>query len=271
VVTVFSQADIRVAVSQQNPKARLEGEFHTAGVYDVRPGETLGALIQRSGGLTPQAYLYGAEFLRESTRIDQQRRLDQFVDEMERDLEQSAAKEIGRANTQEDALSASMSVQNTRQLITRMRKLKAAGRIVLHLEPGANDLTKLMDLPLENGDRFVVPARPATVNVFGAVYNQTSFLFEPALRVEDYLRQAGGPTRTADKDRMLIIRADGSVAPKQGSSPFRKTFESARLNPGDSIVMPERFFKASFLRGLRDWTQVFSQLALGAAAINVIK
>jgi protein involved in polysaccharide export with SLBB domain len=271
VVTVFSQADIRVAVSQQNPKARLEGEFQTAGIYDVRPGETLGALIQRAGGLTPQAYLYGAEFLRESTRIDQQRRLDQFIFEMERDLEQSSAKDIGGANTQEDAASAAMSVQNTRQLIARMRTLKAAGRIVLHLEPGSNDLTKLMSLPLEGGDRFVVPARPATVHVFGAIYNQTSFLHEPALRVEDYLRQAGGPTRTADKGHIFIIRADGTVVPKQGSSPFRRTFESTRLNPGDSIVMPERFFKPGILRGLRDWTQVFSQLALGAAAINVLR
>jgi protein involved in polysaccharide export with SLBB domain len=271
VVTVFSQADIRVAVSQQNPKARLEGEFQTAGVYDVRPGETLGGLIQRVGGLTPQAYLYGAEFLRESTRIDQQRRLDQFIDEMERDLQQSASKEIGRATTQEDASSAAISVQNTRQLITRMRTVKAAGRIVLHMEPGSNDLAKLMSLPLEDGDRFVVPARPATVHVFGAIYNQTSFLHEPALRVEDYLRQAGGPTRTADKGHLFIIRADGTVVPKQGSSPFRRTFESTRLNPGDSIVMPERFFKPGILRGLRDWTQVFSQMALGAAAINVLR
>ncbi len=271
VVTIFSQADIRVAVSQQNPKARLEGEFHTAGVYDVRPGETLGALIQRAGGLTPQAYLYGAEFLRESTRIDQQRRLDLLIVELERDLEQSAAKEIGRASTQEDAVSAAVSVQNTRQLITRMRGFKATGRVVLHLQPGSNDLSKLADLPLEDGDRFVVPARPATVNVFGAVYNQTSFLHEPALRLEDYLRQAGGPTRTADKGHIFIIRADGSVVPKQGSGLFRRTFESTRLNPGDSIVMPERLFKPGFMRGLRDWTQVFSQMALGAAAINVLR
>ena len=271
VVTVFSQADIRVAVSQQNPKARLEGEFQTAGFYDVRPGETLGALVQRVGGLTPQAYLYGAEFLRESTRIDQQRRLDQLINELERELDQSASREIGRATTQEDAQSAATSVQNTRQLIARMRNLKATGRIVLRLQPGSNDLTKLMDLPLEDGDRFVVPARPATVNVFGAVYNQNSFLFEPAMRVEDYLRQAGGPTRTADKGRVLIIRADGTVVPKQGSNIFRRTFESARLNPGDSIVMPEQLFKPGIMRGLRDWTQVFSQMALGAAAINVLR
>jgi protein involved in polysaccharide export with SLBB domain len=271
VVTVFSQADIRVAVSQQNPKVRLEGEFQTAGVYDVRPGETLGALIQRVSGLTPQAYLYGAEFLRESTRIDQQRRLDQLVDELERELQQSGSREIGRATTQEDAASAAVSVQNTRQLIARMRSLKATGRIVLNLLPGANDLSKLMGLPLEDGDRLVVPARPATVNVFGAVYNQTSFLHEPALRVEDYLRQAGGPTRTADKAHIFIIRADGSVVPKQGSSLFKKAFESTRLNPGDSVVIPERMFKPGFMRGLRDWTEIFSQMTLGAAAINVLR
>ena len=258
-------------MSQQNPKARLEGEFQTAGVYDVHPGETLGALVQRAGGLTPQAYLYGSEFTRESTRADQQRRLDQFIDELERDLEQSASRGVGRATTQEDALSAAVSVQNTRQLIARMRTFKATGRIVLHMEPGSNDLSKLMDLPLEDGDRFMVPARPVTVNVFGAVYNQNSFLHEPALRIEDYLRQAGGPTRTADKGHVFIIRADGAVEPRQGWSPFTRAFEAARLNPGDSVVMPERIYMPGALRGLLEWSQIIGQLALGAAAVNVLK
>jgi len=107
--------------------------------------------------------------------------------------------------------------------------------------------------------------------VFGAVYNQNSFLYEPAQRVEDYLRRSGGPTRTADKSRLFIIRADGSVEPKQGASPFRKSFEFAPLNPGDSVVMPEQVFKPGVLRGLRDWTEIVGQLALGGAAINVLK
>jgi hypothetical protein len=44
-----------------------------------------------------------------------------------------------------------------------------------------------------------------------------------------------------------------------------------RMNPGDTIVVPEKTFKPSALRGFIDWSQAFSQLALGAAAINVIK
>ena len=271
VVTIFSQADIRVAISQQNPKVRLEGEFHTAGVYDARPGETLGALVQRAGGLTPQAYLYGSEFTRESTRVDQQRRLDQFTDELERDLDQTASRNVGRAASPEDTISAALSIENSRRIIGRMRNLKATGRIVLHLEPGSNDLTKLMDLPLEDGDKFLVPARPATVNVFGAVYNQNSFLYEPAQRMEDYLRRSGGPTRTADRSHMFIIRADGSVLPKQDASPFRKALAFAPMNPGDSIVMPEQVFKPGIMRGLRDWSEIVGQLGLGAAAVNTLK
>jgi hypothetical protein len=35
--------------------------------------------------------------------------------------------------------------------------------------------------------------------------------------------------------------------------------------------VPAALFKGTFMRGLRDWTQVFAELALGAAAINLLK
>ena len=49
------------------------------------------------------------------------------------------------------------------------------------------------------------------------------------------------------------------------------TFEGLRLNPGDTIVVPEQINKTTFLKGLKDWSQVFSQFALGAAAINILR
>src|SRR5581483_10767943 len=103
VVTIFSKADMRVAAAQQTRFVRLEGEFTAAGIYSVKPGETLAQLIQRAGGLTPQAYLYGAEFTRESTRADQQRRLDEFVREMEKQVEQAAIHQPNGATPEEAA------------------------------------------------------------------------------------------------------------------------------------------------------------------------
>jgi len=271
VVTVFSQDDMRVAAAQQSRVVRLEGEFVASGVYQARPGETLAQLIQRTGGLTKQAYLYASEFTRESTRADQQRRVEEFVQNLQEELEKGAASRSDNATTAEDAAIVSRQIESERNVLARLKKLKATGRIVLNLEPGVNDLTKLMDLQLENGDQFVVPPKPSTVNILGAVYNQNSFLYDAQFGIGDYLRQAGGGTRTADQARIFVIRADGTVTPKTGFNPLGRSFDARRLNPGDTVVVPEKLFRTSFLRGLRDWSQIIGQLALGAAAVNVLK
>jgi protein involved in polysaccharide export with SLBB domain len=270
VVTIFSQADFREPVEQQSRFVRLEGEFAAAGIYTLKPGETLSQLVQRAGGLTSQAYLFGSEFTRESTRKDQQRRLDEFVRELQKQVDQASANKVADA-TPEEASEAASVLDTNRRMVERLREVQATGRIVLNLDPADNTLAKLADFPLEDGDHFLVPDRPATVNVLGAVYNQNSFLHDPNLRVADYLQEAGGPARDADKSRIFVIRADGAVIPKQAFSPFGRSFESTRLNAGDTIVIPEQLAHTPFLRGLRDWTQVFAQLALGAAAIEVFK
>jgi polysaccharide export outer membrane protein len=271
VVTIFSQADIRVPQAQQVRAVRLEGEINSAGMYTVRPGETLGQLVARAGGLTPEAYPYGAEFTRESTRKDQQAHLDRLIQDLDRELKQQALQQSGATIADEDVARVKAEQESATGIVEHMRTIKATGRIVVPLDSEHADLAKLLEIPLEDGDVFMVPARPATVNVLGAVYNQNAFLHSDRLHVVDYLRAAGGATRGADKDKIFIIRADGSVVPRQGSGMFHQGFEAARLNPGDSLVVPNAFPKTPFLRGLRDWSQVFSQLLLGAAAVNVLK
>jgi len=48
------------------------------------------------------------------------------------------------------------------------------------------------------------------------------------------------------------------------------SFDNTKLFPGDAIVMPEKIRTTNVLRGLRDWSQVFAQLALGVAALKTI-
>src|SRR5581483_8514225 len=118
--------------------------FQAAGVYGVRPGETLGQLIERAGGLTPQAYLYGAELLRDSTRVDQQRRLDQFIRDLEAETEHSAGLRLGAANSVDEAAALNARLESQRRFIEQLRRLQATGRIVLNFDPGDHALGKLM-------------------------------------------------------------------------------------------------------------------------------
>jgi hypothetical protein len=49
------------------------------------------------------------------------------------------------------------------------------------------------------------------------------------------------------------------------------TFDTTRLNPGDTLVVPEKTFGPSGLRGFLEFSQLFSQLAFGAAAISILQ
>ena len=270
VITVFSQSDLAVPLDKQSKFVRLEGEFRAAGVYRAEAGETIRQLVGRVGGFTPNAYLYGAEFTRESVRVGQQKGLDSLIEKIEQDVSRNAMAPSGINPDEVADNRAKLDAQ--RQLVAKLREVKASGRVVLDLKPDSTAVADLPEIALEDGDRFVVPYRPSTVEILGAVYNKNSFLYQRQQRLDDYLRRAGGPTRDADKSRMFVIRADGSVLSKQSvKGLWNGGFTSLRLMPGDALVVPERLSHGSFLRGLRDWSQIFSQFALGAAAVRVIQ
>jgi len=272
VVTVFSQADIHVPIGQQTKFVRLDGEFVHAGTYTVQPGETLPELVRRAGGFTKNAYLYGSEFTRESTRVVQQTRLDEYVQSLEMQMQRgNLALASSAASSAQDLASASAAQSGEQGLLAQLRQLRATGRIVLEMKPGSAGIQDLPSITLENGDRFIVPPIPASVNVVGAVYDQNSFLFLSSRRAGDYLHLAGGPNRDADRKAVFIIRADGSVVSRSAASGlWGNEFDALRMSPGDTIVVPEKGFRPSSLRGFLDWSTLFSQFALGAAAVKAV-
>jgi protein involved in polysaccharide export with SLBB domain len=272
-VTIFSQSDIRVPLAQQVKYVEFEGEVVHPGYYSVQPNETLRDVLRRAGGLTPNAYLYGSEFTRESARALQQERLDDYLQSMTLDTERGAQAialaGFGGAGSGDAAASRAMG-QDT---INRLSKVKATGRIVLQFRPNTTSIDDVPAISLENGDRLVVPFVPANINIVGAVYDQNSYLYEKGRTLGYYLRQAGGVNRNADWRHAFLIRADGSVISRNHmSNPgfWKTSFENLKLYPGDTIVVPDKSLRPSSLRYLVEWSQIFSQLALGAAAVNIL-
>jgi protein involved in polysaccharide export with SLBB domain len=267
-ITIFSQADIRVPLEQQTKYVNLEGEFVHSGIYSVQPGETLRDLVQRAGGITGKAYLYGSEFTRESTRVMQQQRLDEYVKTVAMAAAQGTQQLTASASQAGEAEASRIDAQ---QLTARLSQIRATGRIVLQFHPKSTSVDDVPAITLENGDRFVVPFAPATINVVGAVYNQNSFLYQPSRSVGSYLQLAGGPNRNADANRAFVIHADGAVISRESvKSVWGNEFKKLRLNPGDTIVVPDKTLRPSTLRNIMDWSQVFSQLAIGAAVVTVL-
>ena len=273
VVSIFSQADIRVPIAHQTKLVTLSGEFAHAGVYTVQPGETFRHLVERAGGFTPNAYLYGSEYTRESTRVMQQARIDEYVQSLSMEIQRNnLAIAASAVSSAQDLASSTASQSNVQALLASLRQIRATGRIVLTMQPDSSGTNGLPEITMEDGDRFVVPSVPATVNVVGAVYDQNSFLYTRERRAGAYLQLAGGPNRDADWKREFLIRADGEVVSHDmGKGLWNNKFDSLHMYPGDTIVVPEKNFKPSNLRGVIEWSSLISNFALGAAAMSVIQ
>ena len=267
VVTILSQNDLLVPLDEQTKYVRLEGEFAGAGVYTVSPTETLRDLVERAGGLTTKAYLYGSSFQRESARAFQQQRLDAYISTLAADMERSAAVQSASSST---GILNPNAFAEQRGLIAQLRQLRATGRIVLEFKPDSLGLSDIPSIPLENGDVFRIPPRPNTVSVIGAVSGQNIFLYNQNRRLEDYVFLAGDPNRIADRKHAFIIRADGSVF-SRGKGGRSSHFDDAHIYPGDSIVIPEKLIKPSGLRNLLDYSQILSSFGLAAAAFSVVR
>ena len=114
-------------------------------------------------------------------------------------------------------------------------------------------------------------ARGSSVGIFGSVFNTGSFVFEPGRTAQQYLALAGGPTRSADKESIFMIRANGSVISAQQGSSFWHSgndFNAAVVEPGDTIFVPEELNRATFIQNAKDWTQILYQFGLGLAGIK---
>lgn len=278
VVTILSQNDLRLPAERRTRLVRVEGEVAAPGIYEALPGETMRQMLQRLGGVTPQAYLYGLQIERESVRQKQQQNLDVLIRRLESQQQSQILYILANRSTADAAAQAAVAQQQqalARNQLESLRRLKSNGRIALELNPEKLTVAALPDLPLEDGDRVIIPSLPSFVSAVGAINNENVFLYKNGRTVGDVL-QTAGLREEADTKQVFILRADGSIlARRDSSSLFGNNFESRELMPGDTLVVPEKLDRettANYLaRQFKDWTQIFSQLGLGVAALSVIR
>lgn len=268
IITIFSQQDINVPETERSQYVIVEGEVARPGVYKLEPDETLRSVLERAGGLTSNAYIYGSLFTRESARVNEQKSLDELAQTMEVQIRQSAVSVA--ASSAPGDLPQMQAAQEA--IIGQLRRTRATGRVALPIKPGDRSIDDFPDMVLENDDRLVIPHTPSTVSVVGDVYNPGSFIYQPRNDAGNYLEIAGKGKPQSDLHHAFVLRANGIVvAANNVNGAFSgNKFERLRLYPGDQIVVPYKLPTGAFIRGLRDWTQIGSQLALTAAALAVL-
>lgn len=213
----------------------LSGEVRFPGTYPIRRGETLRSVIERAGGLTSLANPQGAIFTREELKDLERREISRLAERLQKELAATAVL-TDRSTNAADASAALLLVQN---VIEQLRDVKPVGRLVIDLNQVlAARMDSSRDVILRAGDRLAVPKFRQEVSVIGEVQNVTAHLYRQGLELEDYLSLSGGLTGKADKRRISVVRADGSVRSRSGSSWFSGIGADNGIRPGDTIVVP---------------------------------
>jgi protein involved in polysaccharide export with SLBB domain len=268
IVTIFSQQEISVPQVNRSQYVIVEGEVMRPGVYKLETNETLHSVLERAGGLTVDAYVYGSELFRESARIVEQKSLDELARNMEVQIRQSAVQVA--ASTQSGELPQMLAAQEA--ILAQVHNARATGRVALPVRPKDKSVNDFPNMALEDNDRLTIPHTPSTVAVVGNVYNPGSFIFDPRNNAGAYLEMAGKGKPNSDLHHAFVLRANGVVvAANNVNGAFTGTkFDRLRLYPGDQIVVPYKLPTGAFVRGLRDWTQIASQAALTGAVLGTV-
>ena len=240
----------------------LAGEVTFPGEYRVRRGETLARVLVRAGGLTDDAFAEGAVFLRETLREREQEQIELLARRLEADL---AALSLQLADT-----SGSETLSTGGALLDQLRNTKAVGRLVIdpgHINGDQGRTSALTDIELRDGDRLLVPTKSQVVTVIGETQQNTSHLYSPEMSRDEYIDLSGGLTRRADKKRIYVVRANGSVVVERRSRWLGRGGHDD-IQPGDTIVVP---LDADKMRPLTFWTSVTQILYQGAIAVAAVK
>ena len=278
IVTVFSVNDVRIPQAKRRVMVRIEGEVAQPGIYHVMPGETLQDVLSRAGGVTPDAYLYGSALYREEVKKSQAENLRTLIARMESDSSSEVVKLGAAAGASADAAGLQVRIQAAqqaqRQAVQNMRQIKPEGRVALSIPADLQVApSKLPELRMRNGDRFVIPSRPDYVYVYGAVNTEAALLYTPDMSVRDYLKQAG-LTESGDRDAVVLLRANGAALSSSNGTWFSSVLGTTVM-PGDSIFVPQKTdlepMWSAFTRNTKDITQIFYQLGLGAAALKTLR
>ena len=212
VLAPFDQVYIRKAPSYEVQKTvSILGEVKYPGIYSIQDkNERISDLIERAGGLTPNAFPEGARLRRIIDKQSQQ----QFK-KIEA-IEQSTKMSVTLATEQEHEQTY---VQLELRLAEIMKRPKMSENYLL-----------------KEGDDIYVPVRSEEILVNGEVLNPAGLAWQSGKGLEYYVNRVGGFSTNAKKNKAYVVYSNGITA-------ITKTFifkNYPEIKPGSQIIVPEK-------------------------------
>ena len=220
----------------------ITGEVEFEGSYALNErNERLSDLIARAGGLTGFAYLKGA-------RLERQLTEEEYLQ----------AKELLTMVASNNQISGNDSI-----IIPAVSRTYT---VAIDLEKIMSNPHSSLDPVLQDGDAVIIPQLMTTVQVTGSVRKPNSVVYNPDMKLKDYISEAGGYAERARKSGTFILYPNGHI------KELGRNASAKEIVGGAKIIVPQKS-KSQWNLGttLSTVATSVSMLAVIASLINATK
>lgn len=220
----------------------ITGEVEFEGSYALNErNERLSDLIARAGGLTGFAYLKGA-------RLERQLKEEEYLQ----------AKELLTMVASNNQISGNDSI-----IIPAVSRTYT---VAIDLEKIMSNPHSSLDPVLQDGDAVIIPQLMTTVQVTGSVRKPNAVVYNPDMKLKDYISEAGGYAERARKSGTFILYPNGHI------KELGRNASAKEIVGGAKIIVPQKG-KSQWNLGttLSSITTSVSMLAVIASLINATK
>ncbi len=237
---------------------KISGFVKEPGVFTFVKGKKLTDIIEMAGGLDDDADLRGIVLKREKLKAIQTNIAER---NNERDIELIQSK---IANYQKQSSEAQQAKLETIEMLkAKQGNLghKYTGQISLNIKT-TNDLKKISkidNIDIQDGDDIYIPRIPNHVSIIGEVYNEQSFIYRNGLTARGYIKEVGGYTPNANRFRLYKVGVNGRA---------EKIGLSAKIDPGDTIIVPRRIPGMDWITPISSALQGLSSIFLMTFAVH---
>jgi len=235
-----------------NVEIKIEGEHKGAKNLTVKKGTTLYNVLEKIE-FTPLSEIKNVRIYRKSVANIQK----QLLENMLKDLEARAL--TSDSSTVEEANIRNKESEMVMKFVKRAREVEPLGQVVISSK---DNLDKIY---LEDGDRVVIPKRSNIVVIQGEVNIPNAIAYRENYAIDDYIRVCGGYGARANKEKVLLLKANGEVS-QYSSGGFFGGGTSPRVEAGDSILVLGKTDSKNILI-TSSVTTILYQIAVGAAVV----
>lgn len=235
-----------------NLEVKIEGEHQGIKKLMVKKGTSLYAILSKVK-FTPLSDINNIRLYRKSVATKQK----ELLETMLKDLESRAL--TTNLSTSEEANVRNKEADMVMKFVERARKIEPLGQVIISHK---DNLDKLY---LEEGDRIVIPKHSNIVVIQGEVNIPNALAHRKGYTLEDYIDACGGYTPRANRDKILLIKANGRVI-QQRSGDFFADNSSLKVDAGDSILVLGKTDSKNILI-TSSVTKILYQIAVGAAVV----